>query len=115
MSYIYTLLGIVCGAIFAHAVGITDHDGASWTIVIGAGALLLHRVVVLVRQLSDPEFEPFPDLHNDFLVYYFEACRNPSTSGWAQAAHAAKRWENALSKPAKHTRIPAFRRRRRSP
>lgn len=111
MSHIITWLTIALGLIIAHAIGAASQDAAGLCMVVAGVALAAHKLFVWGYSLGEVEEMPFPDLHDEFVRRYFVAAQTGKAADWLQAALAAKRWENALSKPRKHTTIPAFLRR----
>jgi hypothetical protein len=111
MSHIWTFLFIVCMSIVAHAAGFASREDAAWVMVISLVALAVHWLVMKIDALSELDEPPFPNLHSEFVRAYFEACNSSQPADWQGAAVAAKRWENALIKPARHTLLRGVKRR----
>lgn len=113
MSHIITWLVIAVGLAIAHALGAATQTEVGMCLVVAGIALVGQKLFAWCYTLGELGGEmPFPEMHDDFIRRYFVACQTSKAGDWTQAAHAAKRWENALSKPAKHTLVPAFLRRR---
>lgn len=113
MSHIITWLVIAVGLAIAHALGATTEAEVGMCLVVAGIALVTQKLFVWGYHLGDLGDEMlFPELHDDFIRRYFVAAQSGKPADWSLAAQAAKRWENALSKPAKHTLVPAFLRRR---
>lgn len=107
MSHVIAWIIVSVAAITGHAMGGFQEETVAIVMVVSMVTLAAHRALTSLVRISDSEEIPFQDLHDDFMRWYFTAAKTSQPNHWMQAALAAKRWENAVTKPAHHKHHPS--------
>jgi hypothetical protein len=107
MSYFFTWLWFTVGSIIAHMLGWASQYSVGIVTTIMAAAFFCHWLSVKLTTIENYD-PPEPELHDAFVRQYFNATGVRTAKAWEDAARAAKRWENAMSKRRPRGRVLAF-------